>query len=172
LGSISAYQHDLVEELMIDIFEKSDTPSEGVSVFSTVGLYNYYGGTLSGNNKELNPEIMFVSSSELNYSPGILSTLAFMIIRGELDVEPGMIYENLTSEDYPDSDMKHALLAYPYSWEMGYVELPKTVVPWLQVVPISDAELKCLQKSGYDKLRQLFEDNDIEEFNLYRKSVL
>ncbi len=61
----------------------------------------------------------------------------------------------------------------PFLWEdLKTITVEETFITWLLCVPISDAELKFLEENGADALEDEFEKNDIDVFNIYRKSIL
>jgi hypothetical protein len=45
-------------------------------------------------------------------------------------------------------------------------------IAWLMIIPISGSEFDYLAKNGSDALEELFTANDIDVFNLNRKSVI
>jgi hypothetical protein len=73
--------------------------------------------------------------------------------------------------------LRHVLFVPPSSWD-GSTKLNKTIklgekkLTWLLVVPISEKEYRFVEKEGSDKLENLFEEKQIDIFDLNRPSVV
>lgn len=52
------------------------------------------------------------------------------------------------------------------------IKLETKIVNWLLAIPISESELQYKIKNGFDNLQNLFEKNEVDIFDLDRKSVL
>lgn len=81
---------------------------------------------------------------------------------------------NAISEYYPDLTCKHVMLVTPFLWDR---DLQKQVIEglshlWLQVVPITDEEADYLMRHGSDALESIFEEHQIDLFDLNRPSCL
>ena len=69
--------------------------------------------------------------------------------------------------------MKHVMFSEPFLWDdLSNIEQEDKVITWLMIVPISDAELQYLKEYGSDALETLFEEKNIDIFDLERKSVV
>ena len=73
-----------------------------------------------------------------------------------------------------DSLLEHILFVSPFLWEdrLKTLNFEDKKVAWLLAVPISEKEFKYAKDKGKDALEELFEEKQIDIFNLYRKSVL
>ena len=117
-------------------------------------------------------EILGACNNEQIEFPNILSTAAFEIIdRAECNY--GLILPRLIELYYPNINMKHICLISPFLWdELKTIELPDIKVAWLLMVPISDEEMNYALKYGVDELESLFEEANIDIFDLNRLSVI
>jgi hypothetical protein len=71
--------------------------------------------------------------------------------------------------------MKHILFTNPFVWakklETLYLQ-PNKIVAWLLMVPISDTEYEYSILNSVEKLESLFDKEEIDLFDPFRKSVL
>ncbi|MBC6310978.1 suppressor of fused domain protein [Listeria sp. FSL L7-1582] len=164
---------DSNETSSIDIFMSEDKPQDGVTTYATISLSESSIGLVLGNDKELRAEFIGACGSNFDKFPNIISSCAFNIINDNFLCRPGTVYSNVVTEYYDDSEMKHILLTTPFLWEgLINIETEQKVVTWLSLVPISEAELEYLNDNGSDALESLFEEKDIDIFDIYRESVL
>ncbi|MMZ71657.1 Antitoxin YqcF [compost metagenome] len=70
--------------------------------------------------------------------------------------------------------MKHMLFVPPFLWEeqLQTIDFQDKKVAWLLAVPISENEYLFAQEYGSNKLEDLFEQKQIDIFDIERKSVL
>jgi hypothetical protein len=61
----------------------------------------------------------------------------------------------------------------PFLWEdLKTMEFDGVKVAWLMAIPISESEYQFAIENTTDKLGELFEENDIDYFDLNRKPVV
>ncbi len=171
----------------INILSCFDTLFEGVTSFSTLGL-SHLPARMTSDGKPLTVELVSACDSVYDQFPNMISTCAFQIMDGLSDYGPGAVVPNVVPMYYPDLDMKHMLMGYPFLWgdtlhtisvkndsKKGILRrhsADEKLVAWLELIPISEMEYQYLLKNGYDALEDLFEKNEIDVLNLERKCVL
>lgn len=163
---------DRDETSKIPIFIGENRPYQEIVSYATIGLSDYSIG-LKIDNKELRVE--FIGACETYYDEfvNIVSTCAFNIINDHYSCEPGTVYPNVVSMYYPNLEMKHIFFTTPFLWEgLEGIETADNYISWLMMIPISDKEFDYLRKNGSDKLEDLFEENQIDIFDLSRKSII
>lgn len=160
------------KENSVDILSCSDRPYQGVTSYSTIGLSGYSIGYTS-KDIPLSVEIVGACASSFDKFPNILASCAFNIINSKFTCYPGAIYQNVVSLYKSVSPMKHILFTPPFLWEdrLKTLDLSDKKVAWLLVVPISDEEFKYVRENGNDALESLFEEQQIDIFDLNRNSV-
>ena len=164
---------DNSRESMIDIFIGADRPYEGISSYSTIGLSGYSIDLKTEDNKELRVEFIGACDSSSDMFANIISSCAFNIISDKYSCNPGTVFPCVVSEYYPDIEMRHIYFTAPFLWEnIHNLEFDDVIVTWLMAIPISDNEFGFLINNGSDQLEALFEDKDIDVFDINRKSVL
>ena len=160
------------EQASIEIIKCPDSPFEGVTAYSTLGVYKCQ-NLLTADNKELNIEFMGICDSRNNWFDGLLSTCAFAMIKGKVRAHPYEVYKDIIPIYQPNIDMKHILLIPPFSLksDLGTIETDKRVITWLMLNPISENEYTFMQTNGYQKLINAFVEANIDIYDLYRKSI-
>ncbi|PEP55849.1 suppressor of fused domain protein [Bacillus pseudomycoides] len=157
----------------IDILSTRDKPCEGVTSYSTIGLYMHSIGR-SIDEKSLRVEIVGASATTYNNYTNVLATCAFCVINSKMSIYPGQIFLDVLKCYYPNSEMKHMFFVPPFLWEdqLQTIDFPDKKVAWLLAVPISEKEYLFAQQNGSTKLEDLFEQNEIDIFDIERESVL
>ncbi|MEI4803837.1 suppressor of fused domain protein [Bacillus sp. FJAT-51639] len=157
----------------IDILSTGDRPCEGVTSYSTIGLYMHSIGRFI-DEKSLRVEIVGASATAYKGYANVLATCAFCVINSKMPIYPGQIFLDVLKFYYPNSEMKHMLFVPPFLWEdqLQTIDFLDKKVAWLLSVPISEKEYLFAQQNGSDKLEDLFVQNEIDIFNIERGSVL
>lgn len=158
---------DETENHKIRILTCPDPTDEEVRFFSTIGL-----AELAPENHHT--EILGACYSDFEYFGNIISSIAFFIIKDKWKSAEGSVFETLVEMYYPKSEMKHIYFTSPFLWEdkLEAFSVEGISVRFLLAIPISDKELEFLTKNGKEALEDLFEENEIDIFNLNRKSVV
>ncbi|WP_433958717.1 suppressor of fused domain protein [Cytobacillus horneckiae] len=156
----------------IDMLSSINKPYEGISSYSTIGLSDHsIEYTVDGT--PLRIEIVGASANEYELFPNLLATCAFYIINSNFSVSHGQVFQNMIKMYYPDSEMKHILFVSPFLWEdLSTINFPNKKVAWLLAVPISENEYLFAQEKGTCTLEDLFEQKEIDIFDMERKSIL
>lgn len=172
-GTPKVYKYwDNNDNSNIDIAGCIDRPDAGVTSYATLGLHNYSIDKFA-DDKELRVEIVGACATETEFFPNMLSTCAFCVINSKYTIFPGKVFLHVVKEYYPDIEMKHILFTSPFLWdEFETIDFPDIKIAWLLAVPISENEFLFAEKNGYEALEDLFEENEIDIFDIYRQSVL
>ncbi|BCZ47329.1 antitoxin YqcF [Clostridium gelidum] len=143
-----------------------------VTSYSTIGISGY-SISYATENIPLRVEIVGSCASSFDCFANILASCAFNIINTKFTCYPGAIFQNVIKFYMPNSSMKHILFMSPFLWEnsLKTLNLEDKKVAWLLAVPISEEEFKYANDKGIDVLEELFEEEQIDIFNLNRKSV-
>jgi antitoxin YqcF len=157
----------------VDILSCKDIPAQSITSYSTIGLSDFSIGIRVGE-VSLGIEIAGACRSGYEFYSNIISTCAFYVINSDFKCRPGATMKNIVEMYYPDISMKHILFLPPFGWrkEFPTLEFSKKKVTWLLSVPISDMELSYIIQKGVDTLETLFDEIQIDIYNLERKSVL
>ena len=156
----------------IDILSVANRPTDGISIYSTLGLSDY-SIDYSLENKLLRVEIVGVCATIYEEFANVIATCAFCVINSDYSIAPGEVFPDILKMYFPSSDMKHILFVPPFLWEdLKTMDLPTKNVAWLLAVPISEKEYQFACEKGSDLLEELFEQKKIDIYDLERKSVL
>jgi hypothetical protein len=160
-------------EASIDILSCADKPYDGITSFSTLGLAEHSIG-YTVEDVPLRIEIVGACDHAQDCFSNIIASCAFYIINDKYTCYPGAMFRNIVELYKSDSPLKHILFAAPFLWDdkLKTLQLPNMKVTWLLAVPISDAEFEFAKKNGSDALESLFEEKQIDMFDLMRKSVV
>lgn len=165
-----AKYHDDAEEKEVDILSIAGAPEDGAVTLATIGLSDHDLGLTAGG-KPLRIELVMVQREGQDLAPNILATSAFDIIDNAEPVRPDDVLEDQIPEYYPQSPMKHLLLADPFIWDLPTLELPDRLVAFLHAVPIGPGELSVAERDGIDSLLSLLEEHDVDVSDLMRDPV-
>ncbi|MCP3940006.1 MAG: suppressor of fused domain protein [Desulfobacteraceae bacterium] len=157
----------------VDILTCSDRPEKGVSSYSTIGLSDT---PLLKNGSEYPTriEIIGVCGTAFSGFDNVLATTAFCIINSKWFCYPGAIFPNVLSMYDISSTMRHFIFVPPFLWEdkLKTITIGNKTIAWLLAVPISDEERQFAEEKGSDALENLFEEKQIDIYDLERASVV
>jgi hypothetical protein len=155
----------------VDILTVRDSPEAGVSSYATLGLSDYSIG-LSSDDARLAIESLLALRNGYQDAANILASCAFSVINSKVKVRPGGIFPCVIESYRPDIEMKHVFLVPPFLWDLKTQEFPTKKVAWLLAVPISEKEKGFAVENGSDALESLFEEKQIDIFDLERESIV
>ena len=104
-----------------------------------------------------------------------MPTCAFNIIKDRMRIYPGAAFPRVFDlcDDLSET-MSHAFSVDPFVWggEFDTLTLPSKTVAFLQLVPISGSEFAFLRDNGSDALEAMFEQKQIDVFDITRAPVV
>jgi len=155
----------------VDILIAQDAPTSGVTSYATISLSDH---SIELQVEKIPLRVEFVASiaTAYKYGPNILATCAFNVINSKMKCGPGQVFPRVVELYCADSDMKHIVLAPPFIWSLKTLNFATKTVAWLFAVPISNNEYAFLRENGSDALERRFEEQQIDIYNLNRKSIL
>lgn len=168
-------QHD---EISVDLLTAENSPCEGVTSYSSLGLIHYPLG-LRADGKPLRAEIAGACYDRFEYYPNLLSSCAFEIMNSHFVCAHGVVYPECVNMYVQGSPMRHLLFVQPDEETARYWEQPLNPLDfadkravWLLAVPISDSELEYLRDQGTEALLDRLREVRADPFDLERKPVL
>jgi len=159
------------ETLRIDVLKAANAPQPGIASYCTLGLSDH-SIDLWVETKPLRVELATALGDSDNVGANIVSTCAFEAITSKAEITPGYILPNVVALYRPNGPMLHAILLPPNLWSLETQPFDAKIVTFLQVVPISDAERELAEQEGSDALEDLFEQAQIDLFDLDRASAV
>jgi len=146
--------------------------SKNVQMCGTVGLNAVNIGKRTADNKLLRTEIWGICDIEIEDFTNIIATTAEEIRNFQICF-PGHVVQNVIPLYIKDGDMKHMLLTYPFSWDnTESITVDNICIAWLQAMPISEMEYRFLKAYGLDALEDIFEEEDVAYWDIYRESLI
>ena len=151
----------------IRILSCPDPIDENVSFYSTLGL-----SELAVYNNDT--EILLSGYSSFDKLPNILSSVGFFVIKDKWKTIDGSVFETLVEMYYPGLEMKHLYFTSPYLWQdkLEDFSVDGKAINFLLAIPISNHELNIKNEHGAEALEDLFQENEIDIFDLNRNSVV
>ncbi len=168
--SISAYQ-DEGPGSRIDIASAKCIDFPDVVFHSTIGLSDYFGNN-NASARANGFELIFTAYHEFKFAAAALSTFAFNVINDKMKIGSGIIFDSVLTLYRTNPQIKHVLFVEPFLLDFRPMDLPDKQVDWLLAVPISDSERKHADKNGSYALQELFDDAQIDIFDLDRSPVI
>jgi hypothetical protein len=165
---------DEKNENCMDIFTCDDPIDSKVKFYGTIGLSDYPNIIeMKNGNKNIPVELLMAGYKNYDKIPNILSTCAFYISKNKWNCQPGSIFMRMV-DFYYKKEMQHIIFVSPFIWEnkLEPLKLETKTVNWLLAVPISELEMKYKNEKGFDNFQSLFGDNDVDIFDLDRKSFI
>lgn len=160
------------EKSFIDVLSCANYPVPGTTSYGTLGLSDHPVDEVD--NTPLGVEFTGCCYSEFDGFINIVATSAFYVINSKYECKPGSILNGVVSM-YISSPMKHIMLVTPFTWEKSLETLylkPKKIVAWLQLIPISDEEMAYATVNENGALEKILESEQIDIFDISRKSVI
>jgi antitoxin YqcF len=156
----------------VDIVSCQDSPWAGVTAYGTVGL-SQLALAPRGQPLETRVEILGACRSEHSEFANVIATAAFCAINSQWDIAPGVIFPDALRMYECSSTMVSLLFLPPFLWDGSFKStlIDDRRLAWLMAVPISDAEAKLAIDAGVPVLEELFEERQIDIFDLNRASV-
>jgi hypothetical protein len=156
------------EQHFIDVASIENSPVDGITAVSTVGLSDHDVGL-----SDLRIELIGAFPTSFVENANIAATCAFNAFKDNMTTRPDAIHPNVISLYQSSSSVPHVLMVDPFLWEGGplTLELPAFSIAWLMMVPISDTERSFADEHGANALTTLFEREQIDIFDLNRTSI-
>lgn len=157
----------------IHVIEAADRPQPGVKTFATVGLSEY---PLMNQGREFSSRVELVGACGIAHSEyaNVIATLAFCVINSGWFCAPGIIFPDVMAMYNLSSTMDDIYFADPFLWDdrLKSTDIDGVKTAWLLAVPVSKAETAYAAEHGSDQLQKLFEQKNIDVYDLNRPSVV
>ena len=164
--------HDANQHSSIDVFTSTTTVGElPAAAHATLGLSEHPTG-LSVDGKPLNVEFVCASFADDDVASLVVATCAFNAINSGWGVRPGVVHPGVMEMYLPLGRLEHVLLTDPFTWALETQSLPSKTVAWVQLLPISEAELGYMERHGETEFLRLLEQANIQPLDFSRKSAV
>lgn len=167
--------YDDSENEFVDIISIDDPLDKEGKFYSSIGVANYPNMIEMNDNVniDVSVELLITGYKKFEKIPNILATTSFYIIKNHWSCQPGTVYKEMI-QDYYYTQLKHILFTNPFLWEdkLSNLSFDNKEIHPLLLIPISDKELEYKLSNGYAALERLFEEHEVNIFDLDRKSVV
>lgn len=168
--------YDEDKKNFINIFTCDDPLYPRIKICGTIGVSDHPNKIEMNDNsfKNISIELLIAGYAEFNMLANILSTSGFYITNKGWECQPGSVFMRIIEMYFETSEMKHIMPISPFLWagKLEPLELETKTVHWLLCIPISDKELEYKLKNGTSALQDIFQEKDIDIFDINRKSAI
>lgn len=146
--------------------------TSGMKVCSTLGLSVLPTG-IEVEGVPLGVELYSAMKPDAPLLDDIVATCAFHVMGGYAHARPNaLVRHGIACVDGTDDlTVRHALLVDPFWGELRTQHYPTRVVTWLFVFPITDPELKMIERVGCEAFLDEMERQKFDCFDLQRDSI-
>lgn len=168
--------YDKEKKNLIDIFTCDDPLYPRIKICGTIGVSDHPNKIEMNDNsfKDIPIELLICGYTESKMLSNILSTAGFYITNNGWECQPGSVFMRIIEIYFETSEMKHIMFISPFLWEdkLKPLKLETKTVHWLLCIPISDKELEYKIENGASALEDMFQEKDIDIFDINRKSAI
>lgn len=155
----------------VDILSVNDGYLKDRSVYATIGLHKEDLG-LSVDGLPLRAELIFAAKADHELHKNILASAAFECM-DQKQIKPGTVIPNIIHSYIKNCEVRHLVCMTPVFWEKYKpLEGEDEVVAWLQLVPVTDAELTYIEENGLSAFDQLLAEKDVDITRIKRGSII
>ena len=169
-GQLKVTQYwDEPEDNWVGIATRADCPWDGVTAVGTLGLSEHSLGFAN----DLRVELVGACATTTDLS-GVLSTCAFNVIKDAWPMGPGAIHNDVLQMYGLSKTLAHIMFVSPFLWNDGpeTLHLEGRTITWLMAIPISGSEMIFADRSGPEALSTIFEERQIDIFDINRLPVV
>jgi hypothetical protein len=158
-GTPSVHRHwDEDESHHVDILSCTDTPADGLSTYSTLGLRHV---PVILEERTIPVELVGVGPTDASAYPNVLATSAFFVMKERWLCAPGVVFPDVVAEYELSEHLRHVLWLDPSPWpELGALTVGTETAHWLLALPISELERKRLVEVGLPQFEALLDGVD------------
>jgi hypothetical protein len=156
----------------VGVASVENQPEPGLVAYGTIGASD---APLMRYGKEYPARVEFVGVAEPQWDqfPCMLASAAFNVTEQQWFAAPGAVFPGIVAQHEPSVTTKHLFFVPPFLWsaELDTIDLPDRTVAWLMTIPITEGERIFAINNGTDKLEDLFDEKQVEYYDLNRASL-
>ncbi|MEO1333709.1 MAG: suppressor of fused domain protein [Myxococcota bacterium] len=163
---------DADDKTSVDVLQCSPSPINGVTSYATLGV-SFTPVVKDGRQLPIYTELIGACGTTFTDFPNCLATAAFNVLNTGWSIAPGIVFRDVVRMYRSTGDMNDLLFVPPFLWSglPTSVEMDDRKVSLLLAVPISTSERRYAVDCGVAALEKVFEQAQIDIFNLDRSSV-
>lgn len=148
----------------------SDCPIKGVTSYGSVGLSRE---AQKAGAADVKVEILAACASETPHIDNLLASCVFDSAKNGSNVIYGACILDIVSQYRISHTLKHVTFVAPFLWQgLNKLMVDDQAVHCLLMLPISDSEKQYLESHGIDSLENLFNESQIDIYDINRPSVV
>ena len=147
-----------------------DHPIDGVTSYGSIGLSNH---EQSSGSTPVRVEIVAACASSTSSIDNLVASCVFDSFKNSSNISYGGCISDVVSQYGISNTLKHVTFVAPFLWDdFDRITLGDRIVHCLLMLPISDAERDYLTNRGIDALERIFDEKQIDIYDINRRSAL
>jgi antitoxin YqcF len=152
------------------IVSGADFPVKGVTSYCSVGLSRHSQRAGATNVKV---EILAACASITPHVDNLLASCVFDSVKNGSSIIYGARIPDIVSQYGISGSLRHLTFVAPFLWpELNRLEVEGQAIHCLMMLLISDSELAYLESHGIEALEALFDEHQIDIFDINRQPVI
>lgn len=152
------------------IVSGNNSPVDGVTSYGSVGLSR---NTQRAGSVDVKVEIVAACASGTPHLDNLVSSCVFDSVKNGTNITYGACIANVIVQYGVSTTLKHVTFVSPFLWQgLDRVIVEGQPVLCLLMLPISDAEKAYLEAEGISALEDMFNQEQIDIYDINRISVL
>jgi antitoxin YqcF len=148
----------------------NNCPVEGVTSYGSVGLSR---NTQRLNAEGVKVEIVAACESKTPNFDSLVASCVFDSVKNGSNIVYGSCIADILVQYQISDTLKHVTFVAPFLWQgLDKISVEGEIIYCLMMLPISDAERQYLNEYGIDALESIFNEKQIDVFDINRPSVL
>lgn len=148
----------------------ANCPVEGVTSYSSVGLSRTAQRVGSA---EVKVEVVAACASDTPHIDNLVASCVFESVKNRTSIIYGAQIPDIVDQYGISRTLRHVTFVAPFLWHgLGKLEVDGQIIHCLLMLPISDAEQAYLKRHGIESLEALFDEAQIDIYDINRSSVL
>jgi hypothetical protein len=160
------------DEELNDVFivSGSNFPIDGVTSYGSVGLSR---NAQNAGETVVKVEIVAACATVTPHIDNLVASCVFDSVRNGSSIVYGACIADIIAQYNISDNLKHVTFVAPFLWQgLDKIIVDGQPVHCLMLLPISDAEKDYLGAHGLDALENLFNEKQIDIYDINRPSVL
>lgn len=152
------------------IVSGANCPVEGVTSYGSVGLCRT---TQRAGTADVKVEIVAACASGTPHIDNLVASCVFESVKNGANIVYGAHISDIIVQYGVTRTLRHVTFVAPFLWRgLNKLDVNGQAVLCLLMLPISDAEKNYLESHGIDALEAIFNDQQIDIYDINRASVV
>ena len=152
------------------IVSGANCPVKGVTSYGSVGLSRT---AQRAGTADVKVEIVAACASSTLRIDNLVASCVFDSMKNSTNITYGAYISDIVVQYDVSRTLRHVTFVAPFLWSgLGKLDVDDQAIHFLLMLPISDAEKNYLETHGIDALEAIFNEKQIDIYDINRASVL